>query len=436
MSLLDDLARPKRRRPFDERPDPFGRLPELLPEPDARPAFDDPLALAEPVGADGRNRRDDVARIETLLDAAGYLDLDETDGPTGFFGQRLDQAIRRFQKDRGLKIDGAILPGGETIGAFAALVPSQPSSLERPRWTTPPIVPDRDERALDPKTMGRVLAMMRPTEPPDSARHIPASAGAVPALIPGLVGIAALAEYMRREQERRQRSAPNDQGRSERTILADPPPKIPGSPAEPPKLPDPRDPPPEPVNVPTIDGIPIPEMLRNEPLIFEALSEEIRKELAKPVYAERGKPLTVEANKLTRHELIQEALNRWGMKIGDRIEHVGGSFKHKTEEYLKEEYLQNADTEGMKGSSHADLTFVDKQTGTKLRVNTGLAKKDGTPIARERRQLENLAKNVGKNGKAAFQIKPGKDGITPEWRRKVIDKWVEILTEILGPPPK
>lgn len=66
----------------------------------------------------GKNRRGDVAKVEGLMGAAGPLDLWQTDGPTGYYGARLEDAVKRFQKSKGLKVDGHLNPGGETIGSL------------------------------------------------------------------------------------------------------------------------------------------------------------------------------------------------------------------------------------------------------------------------------------------------------------------------------
>ncbi len=78
-----------------------------------------PFNLATSVGRIGGNERNDVAKIETLLGQSGHLDLSKTEGPTGFFGTRVEDAVKNFQKDYGLRIDGLVNPGGETIRALA-----------------------------------------------------------------------------------------------------------------------------------------------------------------------------------------------------------------------------------------------------------------------------------------------------------------------------
>ena len=97
-------------------PDPFGRLPEQSDEEQLN--LSNPFALSGAVKASGKNNRADVGKIEALLKLAGVFDLDATDGPTGYYGIRLKEAITGFQKGHGLKVDGAVNPGGETLKAL------------------------------------------------------------------------------------------------------------------------------------------------------------------------------------------------------------------------------------------------------------------------------------------------------------------------------
>ena len=71
-------------------------------------------------GAD--NFRPDVAKVETLLGDAGYYKPLTNDGPNGWHNSNLDQAIRTFQKDKGLEVDGFLKPGGPTIGKIGSLL--------------------------------------------------------------------------------------------------------------------------------------------------------------------------------------------------------------------------------------------------------------------------------------------------------------------------
>ena len=113
---LRDEQKPK---PDTDERDPFGRVPpQPAPEPEIS-NLGDTSKLSRPVGEQGRNDRRDVAKVETMLGRTGSLDLKKTDGPTGYWGERTRAATRTFQRQNGLKVDGRINPGGETIRTLA-----------------------------------------------------------------------------------------------------------------------------------------------------------------------------------------------------------------------------------------------------------------------------------------------------------------------------
>ena len=115
LELRDDLKHDE----DDDEKDPFGRI---MPKPAPDPEIEDlrePHKLSAPVGEQGRNNRRDVAKTEKLLGHTGDLDLKQTKGPTGYWGMRTQDATRKFQKRHGLKVDGQINPGGETIRTLA-----------------------------------------------------------------------------------------------------------------------------------------------------------------------------------------------------------------------------------------------------------------------------------------------------------------------------
>ncbi len=102
----------RERRTFDA----FGRIGLDDPKPDNKIRnFRNPTKLSAAVGGTGRNSRRDVAKVEKLLGDAGTLDLKQTDGPTGYWGMRTDEATRQFQKKHGLKTDAEIKPNGPTL---------------------------------------------------------------------------------------------------------------------------------------------------------------------------------------------------------------------------------------------------------------------------------------------------------------------------------
>ncbi len=111
--------------------------------------------LSAPVGKNGKNDRLDVAKVEALLGAHDYLDLDTIGGPTGYAGARLAEATRRFQKDNNLRVDGRLDPGGETILRLAQATPWRPDAQGR--------FPDGSTLTVpDPKT-----GKQRPPTPPE-----------------------------------------------------------------------------------------------------------------------------------------------------------------------------------------------------------------------------------------------------------------------------
>lgn len=104
------------------RRDPFGRLGRSGASLDAlRRLYQSgrsdtaSKSLQDDVGMDRRNNEDDVATVELLLDRQKIYDMSKTDGPTGIFSVGLQEAIKTFQKERGLKVDGYLRPEGETI---------------------------------------------------------------------------------------------------------------------------------------------------------------------------------------------------------------------------------------------------------------------------------------------------------------------------------
>ena len=85
------------------------------------------------VGPQEVNGSADVARLETLLARAGHYPLDELEGPTGIYGGPVEPALRAFQKEHGLKVDGRATPNGETIRALdAELVPKHSARTAAP----------------------------------------------------------------------------------------------------------------------------------------------------------------------------------------------------------------------------------------------------------------------------------------------------------------
>lgn len=150
MPAYQRLFDPPSQDDLEYLPDPLGRLdmgsyvekPADIPDPgwdEVRGDWMDgaPLGqifgaglfdLQSGVGAGQANRRGDVFKLQALLHREGALDAAATEGPTGYWGGRDDYALRKFQKDNGLAIDGYALPGGETMETIRGFY-TPPASL-------------------------------------------------------------------------------------------------------------------------------------------------------------------------------------------------------------------------------------------------------------------------------------------------------------------
>lgn len=100
--------------PAQASTDPFGRMTPDDGSQDRFRNMSDVVKLEAAVGPTDENRPDDVAKAEIMLDHMGFLDLRETEGPTGFYGERLRQAITALQRQIGQMEDGRMEPGDPT----------------------------------------------------------------------------------------------------------------------------------------------------------------------------------------------------------------------------------------------------------------------------------------------------------------------------------
>lgn len=110
----------------DKAKDPFGRM---IPDDGSQDRFRDMpdiTILEAAIGPKNDNRPEDVAKIEIMLDQVGLLDLQETDGPTGFYGERLRQAINILQRQSRLKETGKVAPGDRTHVALQQRIGNTP----------------------------------------------------------------------------------------------------------------------------------------------------------------------------------------------------------------------------------------------------------------------------------------------------------------------
>ncbi len=70
------------------------------------------------VGDQRENRPEDVRKVKSALDRLGYFDFRKEPEPHGYVTREMDSGIKRYQKERGLRVDGWLRPGGETESAL------------------------------------------------------------------------------------------------------------------------------------------------------------------------------------------------------------------------------------------------------------------------------------------------------------------------------
>jgi len=76
------------------------------------------MSIGDTVGNGFKNAPRDVETVKRALGGLGYLPEDPFDRPSGFIEESTTAAIKGFQGDNGLKIDGWLRPGGETEKAL------------------------------------------------------------------------------------------------------------------------------------------------------------------------------------------------------------------------------------------------------------------------------------------------------------------------------
>jgi hypothetical protein len=228
---------------------------------------------------------------------------------------------------------------------------------------------------------------------------------------------------------------PPEDPRSRRMIVTEPTPPVP------PEDPDKHKPDikeqilPVRQEIPIFRGKPINEVLKTDPVIFEAVSDKLRKALEAALESHPGDATTKKGNKLSVRYCIDEFHKGWGP--GATLKHVGGAGK-------RENYRRSIVTGGTKGSSHPDMTLEGKASpdgpNRVVDLNSGRTLKDGrTPIADERRQLEKLMQNLNvpelANVTAGFLPKLRPNMVQAEWEGRVREMCKAALIEAFGEPP-
>ena len=97
-----------------------------------------------------KNFEGDVLQVKSALERLGRFDFASKPEPHGYVTKELDGSIREYQRDRGLKIDGWMRPGGETERSLSRDL--------RDMARTPPFVPVSPTSRSLPRTEFRPFA--------------------------------------------------------------------------------------------------------------------------------------------------------------------------------------------------------------------------------------------------------------------------------------
>ena len=364
------------------------------------------------VGRDLPNEPSDVAQLELLLGRAGYYDLDRREGPTGWWSPTIEHALRKYQKDAGLTVDGWADANGESVqaltGATTAVdtpAPTGRHSLLDDDFKLPaPIgraaghasLLDPDKLPFDVKTEARRFIDPKGEDVPPKGEPVQvaiapiiAAGGAVAArVIPHIARTAPIIAGALGKVAQDQMG---------RTTPAPPLPPLPPSPIPEPAKPD-------------IVSTPI---IEREPTTFanippsdlpqgwiEILPDQSGELPDFTIVENRG-------NEKTRAEL-HEIVGVFGEEV-PWLEHVGGS-RDKDKNEVKEEYLPPLDRDLHPGSTHGgnliDMTMRGPN-GEILRMQTASTRKDVMRlIGRERRANEKILEKTTDDENAYLVVFP------------------------------
>lgn len=417
-----------------------------------------PFRLNKTIGEAYNMDLQDSLNTKKALARLGYLEAPD-DGFDTYPDQALIDALKAFQRAEGLTEDGVMESGKETFDRLNAALEAQPvPSPPAPRRETSP--PSLLGPASEPGSpLGRHLASLpaRPGAAPQAKPKRPAPEGVQVAMTrhrrpgeqpfgtegaifrdPFFGGVAAgLSAAAATKALMDQRTL--NQGIGEvpvrqeldgtlRTDIAPPTPPLPGyqpSPAEDHK-PQKTEFPAEPPQFPQLKGMPIGEEAKAQLYIFEELHDDLKRSLAKPIENRRGDAYTQRGNELVAGPCMEALKAEYEEELQNRAKHVGGGKRAEDGKIMKETYLKEKTSMGMKGSSFADVTVENELTKDKLHVNTANTLKDGkTPVAGERRNLYKMRNNANFHDvvTALPKLRPGMDEL------EYINRCIELLRE-------
>lgn len=417
--------------------------------------FGDLFRFTGAVGPEAANARDVVIRAQILLGQTGDLDLDGLGGPTGWPGGELTRGLKRYQRRKGLTVDGLMLPDGETITALQDDLYDRlaryraPTTAEVDRFhdrlaryrggghedVDPPRLelPRADSNRLEALPRAEVRSDADIVTLPEFTPGAQVAQIATPVNpTAGTAGVAGAAQqpYGVTPEEAKagqqiekwfdtqvnllglpwQMYQGLTNGRSPATSSPPIDPEIEAAGKTPPLKPSaPEEPPPEGRRAeerePTLEELIPPDM---KPWVegLEPFDQQLARELML-IYNRRGGPETIKGNAIIVKEMM-DALKKYPA-LADGMEHVGGSHSPKDGQpgdnadhtYKKELQYPKPDVEQQrKGSSWADITFraepdLAKELGIEyLHLSSAKLLKDGkTAVSDEREKKARLEKN-------------------------------------------
>ena len=104
------------------------------------------LNLSGPVGNVRDNPERDVQAVSRALGQLGLFTFDRTSEPPPLITKGLDDAIQAFQRRAGLRVDGNVNPGGETVRALATAVNGADDDTPEIPDTPEPEKPEKPEK--------------------------------------------------------------------------------------------------------------------------------------------------------------------------------------------------------------------------------------------------------------------------------------------------
>ncbi len=339
------------------------------------PSLFQPINLSRPITPSTSVDLGDTARVKSAFHLLG-LPQPEDDGP--YPTADLFKNIRAFQGREGLRVDGEMLPGGETEARMNALMQAQAKASEL-----------RAGGTADPKTSGRNGATNTQVAQAAAVEKVFSLLGLL-GVSGGVVGKKLLDDLQKKDE------TPSNPDTSDRMTPAPVEPPLPG--IEPPnvKLPDRTESPSAVVELPDLSN-PLPVQEKPTIYVLPALEPD---EFGNGIVERKG-------NEATRKELerIRNYFREAGWKhiaggryAPDDPEVVAGVRKAGQER--KERHVPGH-FGGLKGGHFTDLTFKDGR-GRILHVQSVDVDKNGKPTQRELDNAEKIRRAEGNEGRDVY----------------------------------